>query len=131
LILSLIASSFLFLQRVLAVYHQSSKWVKWAFSIFWVIVCVSDITIAIGGHPSDIPGTHLTKDSGMAPWVATSAWCALVYDTVIILAITYKIWSTQKIGLENQNLPWYQVVSGKTLPVFSRAVFRGGVQYYL
>jgi hypothetical protein len=127
----MITSSFLFLQRVLAVYHESGKWVKCGFSIFWIISCLSDITIAIGGHRSNIPGTEIARDSGLEPWIATSALCALVFDTIIILAITYKIWLTHRRVSENQNLPWYQVVSGRTLPLLSRSIFRGGVQYYL
>lgn len=128
--LSTITSSYLFLQRVRAVYADV-KWVRWIFSVFWVILLASDILIPIGIHPTSIPGTQYYLDAGVPPYVALSIFTIVFFDTSVLVAISYKIMSTYTMIPMDEQVPWYTFLSGGKLPRLSRAIFRGGQQYYL
>jgi hypothetical protein len=129
--LSLMASSFLFLHRVLAVYQGHGR-IQRVFVIFWLVVAlsrVSDIVIPFTGSPAGAPGTNIRIDTGINVWVTTCVWLAFLFDTAVTLAISYKLWRTYRIPTENTS--WYRSLTGKTLPRLPRTIFRGGLQYYL
>ncbi|XP_006457148.1 hypothetical protein AGABI2DRAFT_146775 [Agaricus bisporus var. bisporus H97] len=128
--LSKTASSFLFLQRVLAVWHDN-KWVRRTFSILWFLDLLSDISAILGGSPTYIPGTIKFRDCGVRPWASISFFCFFIYDTGVVVVITYKIWLAQKELQETRDLRWYHWLSGKALPRLSRSLLTGGMQYYL
>lgn len=127
-ILSIGSSSYLFLQRVRAVYADSKR-VRWLFSIFWFIYTVSEITVPLGVEPAFIPGTHYYKDSGIHPVVALSFLIGILFDSSVFLAVSYKIASTH--SLSDERIGWDSLVTGKALPRLSRAILQGGQQYYL
>ncbi|KAF7777714.1 hypothetical protein Agabi119p4_3786 [Agaricus bisporus var. burnettii] len=130
-LLSMMTSSFLFLQRILAIYHDDKR-VRRCFWVLWVVTSLSDIVIPVGGHQNRIPETNQNKDSDIQTWVSTSAWCLLLFDSAVIIAMSYKVFLTQACGnfAENEIFSLYKLLTGRTLPAFSRAIFRGGVQYY-
>jgi hypothetical protein len=128
--LSMMMSSFLFLQRVLAIYHGNKR-VQRCFSALWLVVALSDIVIPVGGNPSDVPGTEIRKDSGIDSWVALCFWLSFSFDTTVVLAMSYKIWLSHDRVPGERHLTWFQRVSGGALPQLPRLIFRGGLQYYL
>jgi hypothetical protein len=129
--ISMMTSSFLFLQRVTAIYHED-KWVRRGFSVLWLVSSLSGILIPLSGHPNSVPGTDVRED-GISPWVTTNTWLSFSFDTSVMLAISYKIWLSHRRPVlpEDRNLSWYHLVTGRTLPRLSRSIFRGGLQYYL
>lgn len=128
--LSMIASSFLFLRRVQAVYAEE-RWVRWSFFVLWVILSGTEILIPLKTKPIYIPGTKFFENAGIPPYTSVSLWMLLFYDTSVVAAISYKILSTHTTLTTEERLPWHAFASGKTLPRLSRAIFRGGQQYYL
>lgn len=125
--LSTITSSYLFLRRVQAIYTEEKK-IQWFFFILWVLLSGSDVLILIGMDPTSIPGTHYYLDAGIPSYVAVSFFTMLLFDTSVFVAVSYKIMSAYNV---NSQVPWYALISGRTLPRLSRAIFRGGQQYYL
>lgn len=130
--LSVITSSYLFLQRIQAIY-AGDKWIRRIFFVLWVVLSASHIVIPIGIDPSFIPGTRYYLDAGVPAYVALSNFSLLFFDTLVLIAISYKIASEHSAAPTNKRVrvPWRALVSGSKLPRFSRAVFRGGQQYYL
>lgn len=123
--LSLMASSYLLLQRVL-VFYQGNKPIRRSFTVFWLVVAlsrISEIVTPYTGTPEDDP------DSGIHIWVTTCLWLALLFDTAVTVAISYKLWKSYR--LPHENVRWYQSIIGRTLPQLPRVIFRGGLQYYL
>lgn len=125
--LSMVTSSFLFLQRVQAVYADS-KWVRRIFFVWWLIFSATNVLIPVGINPTYIPGTLYYLDAGIPPYVSLTVFCLLVYDTSVFIAISYKL---QQTSPTYGRVPWRSAMSGNVLPRLSRAVFRGGQQYYL
>lgn len=121
-------SSYLFLQRVRAVYADSSR-VRWSFSVLWLAYNLSGITILLSLKPTPIPGTRYYQDSGIPPITALYILTGIVFDTSVFLAVSYRIASTQTL-IDGQ-VRWSNFVSGKALPRLSRAVLQSGQQYYL
>lgn len=121
-------SSYLFLQRVRAIYADSPR-VRLLFSAFWFILCLSGITMILGSKPTFIPGTHHFRDAGISPILELGIFTAILFDSSVFLAISYKVVSTH--ALVDDQIQWYSAVSGKALPPLSRAVLRSGQQYYL
>jgi hypothetical protein len=128
--LSKMASSFLFLQRVLAVCH-GSKWIRGGFSILWLLAFLSDITTILGGSPMFIPGTIKLRDLGVRPWTSPGFYLFFIFDTGVIVVVTYSIWLTQKEVLESRSIPWYQWLSRKGLSQLPRLILIGQVHYYM
>ncbi|KAF9439844.1 hypothetical protein P691DRAFT_740266 [Macrolepiota fuliginosa MF-IS2] len=131
-VLAVGCSSFLFLQRVRAVY-AGNRQAQWFFSIFWFIYATSEIVKIIGVKPSLIPGTHYFSDAGYQPYVAVGVFVGLLYDTCVFLAISYKIILTHNMSDRHPGLRGlvHRFTSGKALPGLSHAVLQGGQQYYL
>lgn len=127
------SSSFLFLQRVVALYSEE-KWVQRCFCILWVLLSLSEIVIVLplGGNTTQVPGTSFFKDDNIQAWVSLNIWFVLFFDTAVLLAVSYKMArSFSTMSRESGRVSWFNFLSGKTLPRLSRLIFRGGQQYYL
>lgn len=127
---SMIASSYLFLRRVQAIYIEE-KWVQRTFFVLWIILSGSEILIPVTTSPIYIPGTKVMLAAGIPPYTSLSLWMLLFYDTSVFIAISYKILSGHSTLPTDERVPWYALASGRTLPRLSRAIIRGGQQYYL
>jgi hypothetical protein len=92
---------------------------------------LSDITNVFGGSPAYIPGTHKFRDCGLHPWTSPSFYLFYIFDTGVVVVVTYKIWSTQGGVRENGSMPWYRRVSIKTLPELPKSIIVGQVHYYM
>lgn len=127
-VLAMTCASYLFLRRVHAVYADK-RWVRWFFSVFWVIHVASGLAVPLGVKPTHIPGTRYSQDTYIKPYVAITGSIILLFDTSVFLAISYKIATDH--GVLDDRIRWDTLVSGKALPRLSRAILRGGQQYYL
>lgn len=127
---SMVASSYLFLRRVQAIYIEE-KLVRWTFFVLWVILSGTEILIPLKTKPIYIPGTKFFDIAGIPPYTSLSLFMLLFFDTSVVVAISYKILSTHHSVPTDEQIPWYSIAAGRTLPRLSRAIFRGGQQYYL
>ncbi|XP_006456212.1 hypothetical protein AGABI2DRAFT_146114 [Agaricus bisporus var. bisporus H97] len=126
--LSIWSSSFLFLRRVKAVYPDNN-WIKRFFSVLWFINGGTEITVVLGVGASHAPGTLHCIDIQPAHYVIAGGLAPVVFDTLVFLAISYKIgtaYSTMDVRVS-----WGTLISGRALPRLSRAILQGGQQYYL
>jgi hypothetical protein len=130
--ISAVSSSYLFLQRAQAIY-SGQKWLQRVFFISWLIVLGAGCLVPAGLHPSYIPGTYYYKDSGLATYIAAAPWAVFLFDTTVFIAISYKIAKEHSIttDAEERQTGWIRLLSGRKLPQISKAVLRGGQQYYL
>lgn len=126
--LSIWSSSYLFLRRVNAVY-QDNKWIKCFFSVLWFIGGGTELTVALGVRASHAPGTLYCIDVQPAHYVIAGGLAPVVFDTLVFLAISYKIGTT--FSTVDARVSWGALISGKALPRLSRAILQGGQQYYL
>lgn len=131
--ISAVSSSYLFLRRAQAIYAEQ-KWPRIIFFISWLLVLGTGCLIPPGLHPSYFPGTYYYKDSGLTAYVAAAPWVFLAFDTMIFVAISYKIAKEHTYTPDHAAEPrtgWIRFLSGRKLPQLSNAVLRGGQQYYL
>jgi len=122
------ATDFLFLARVRAVYCNNKR-VCFAFIFLWVVDVGVMGLVFTGFHTSEIANTKHCINGGQKKWEAAAMLMPLFFDTMVYIFITTRLISTR-----NQNekkVTWKTIFSGKSLPRLSRAVMRGGQQYYL
>ncbi|KAF9447365.1 hypothetical protein P691DRAFT_760851 [Macrolepiota fuliginosa MF-IS2] len=127
-VLTTTCASFLFLQRLRAVYARH-KWIQGAFTLLWLASSGFMSTTSFGVKSERIPGTEFCVYSGVNRYIAVAGFGVFFFDTLVFAAISYKIassHSTLDVGVS-----WDTVVSGRALPRLSRAVLQGGQQYYL
>jgi hypothetical protein len=79
--------------------------------------------------PAYIPKTQHFKDSGIQPLLSITIFSAIVYDSSVFLAISYKIGIAHVVI--DREMGWRRFILGRALPRLSQAVLRGGQQYYL
>ncbi|XP_006459687.1 hypothetical protein AGABI2DRAFT_66200 [Agaricus bisporus var. bisporus H97] len=131
--LSAVSSSYILLQRAQAIYAEQKRLQKFFF-ISWLFVFGAGCLVPIGVHPSYISGTYYYRESGLATYVTAGPLVLLLFDTLIFIAISYKISKGHSVtvsSVEEQRTSWIGLLSGRRLPLISKAVLRGGQQYYL
>lgn len=122
-----IASDFLFLARVRAVYH-SSKRVRWIFVFLWFLDAGVMSLIFLGIHANNIGDTTYCIDNGGYNFFAVTMFMPFFFDTMVFIFITVKLMSVQ---YPTEKLDYRTLLSGKTLPRLSRTILISGQQYYL
>ncbi|EKM82278.1 hypothetical protein AGABI1DRAFT_124762 [Agaricus bisporus var. burnettii JB137-S8] len=106
--MSIGCSSYLFLQRVRAVYADCPR-VQQFFTFFWI--------------------AYLGTNSDIQPLMFFAIATSIAYDSSVFLAISYKI-GLAHIVIDRE-MGWRRFITGKALPRLSQAVLRGGQQYFL
>ncbi|KAF8154825.1 hypothetical protein B0H34DRAFT_538909 [Crassisporium funariophilum] len=123
------ATSLLFFLRVRAMYG-GNKYIVAFFSFMWLAVVGGCLTSTQGVSLIAIGPTDYCINGSLAPYVVASGIIPLVNDTFIFVAITWRLLqnsyaeATLKNGVKN-------ILSGKHLPAFSRALLHDGQAYYL
>ncbi|KAF9442417.1 hypothetical protein P691DRAFT_765241 [Macrolepiota fuliginosa MF-IS2] len=126
---SMACASFLFLRRLEAVYAESrTRIVQWVFRILWFAISVNTITAVVGVRAEHIEGTSYCVIYKVKGYAAVNQFLPAVFDTLVFLAISYKIISSRS-ALDSK-INWRTIVTGKALPRLSRALLHGGQQYY-
>ena len=123
-------TTLLFFIRVRATY-QNARWVTIIFGTLWLAV-TGGSTADVFYHNVNIGPTKycIVKDLPRYGQVATIL--PLINDTLVFLAITYRLTGRQLISTSTKREHWFRVlVKGEYIPDFSRAVLRDGQAYYL
>lgn len=127
-LLAMLSSSFLFLQRLRAVYAQN-HWVQAIFFTLWLASNGLMTTTIYGAKSAHVPGTGHCVYSHVERYISAAGFMSASFDTAVFLAISYKI-ATEHSG-SDVGVAWDTVISGRALPRLSRSVLQGGQQYYL
>ncbi|KAF9449867.1 hypothetical protein P691DRAFT_702467 [Macrolepiota fuliginosa MF-IS2] len=129
-ILTMATTSFLFLRRVQAVY-ASNRTVYWTFALLWAGSSVAAVLLVPGAESEHLQGTGYCLVYLVRSYVAIASFMPAVFDTLVFFAISYKLAFQNPRNLESNQSRVTWLFSGKTLPMLSRAILRGGQQYYL
>ncbi|KIK54010.1 hypothetical protein GYMLUDRAFT_135222, partial [Collybiopsis luxurians FD-317 M1] len=119
-------SCFLFFLRARAVYI-AQKYMVAFFAFLWISVLASCLTIPFSTHVDNIGDTSYCIIISFKGFATASVIVPTVHDTVVFLAISYKLMSH---GLP-QNQALQDRVLGTNLPAFSKIMLRNGQKYYL
>ncbi|KIK53027.1 hypothetical protein GYMLUDRAFT_179525, partial [Collybiopsis luxurians FD-317 M1] len=119
-------SCLLLLFRACAVYHDRRKVIAF-FAFLWVAVLGVCLGAPFSSLTANIQSTSYCIITRVRPFVGAIVIVPTVYDTVIFVAVSYKLMShgfARPRGLLERIL-------GNNLPEFSRAMFRDSQKYYL
>ena len=125
----------IFFLRLRALYKENFFVVRF-FVFLWLSVLAGALTIPISNGQRVIhllPHETFCLTTGDYPAYAGSAIIIpAVYDTLIFLAISYRLYPTYEVG---RDTTWRERVelffTGQGLPRLSKALLQGGQQYYL
>ncbi|KIK53029.1 hypothetical protein GYMLUDRAFT_135149, partial [Collybiopsis luxurians FD-317 M1] len=120
-------SCLLFFFRARAVYYGHRGAIVF-FAFLWVAVLGTCLVVPFGLMVNgDLKPTQYCISTSIKPYVGAAVIVPTVHDTVVFLAVSYKLMSnslTEPRGLQERIL-------GNNLPRFSRAMFRDSQKYYL
>ncbi|KAJ3560749.1 hypothetical protein NP233_g10632 [Leucocoprinus birnbaumii] len=133
IILTMSTTSFLFLQRVRALYTESRA-LRLAFTLLWAVISVvCSITVILGAGSAHIPGTENCHYFVVDRYTATAGFTWLFFDTLVFLAVSYWVITAHPVrdaATTRFTVSWVGLISGRALPRLSKAVLQGGQQYY-
>ncbi|KIK54011.1 hypothetical protein GYMLUDRAFT_264861 [Collybiopsis luxurians FD-317 M1] len=121
-------SCVLFFLRARAIY-RSQKYMVALFAFLWVSVLAACLTIPFGTSALNIGDTPYCINIFFKGFTAASVIVPTIYDTVIFLAISYKLMSNSRSLAPDQS--FRDRILGTNLPGFSRAMLQNGQKYYL
>jgi hypothetical protein len=132
---TIVFSSLLFFFRTLAVF-KGYRWVIAFFAAMWVAVLggclpfVIFILKPLGPPPPSQSNVPICLNSGINPYAVAASIVPLINDTLIFLAIS---WRLSRISYDPLSLQggFRFMIFGDYLPVFTRALLRDGQIYYL
>ncbi|KAF8999661.1 hypothetical protein BDQ17DRAFT_1308453 [Cyathus striatus] len=122
------SSSFLFLRRVQALY-RNNKLLYHAFYVLYLANVGVSIVVPLGSHVGSLANTGYCVNTGIKHYVAAGAFMPLAFDSIVFLAISYRIATNHK--KPGNNTSWKVWITGDALPRLSKAVLQSGQQYYL
>ncbi|KAF9241318.1 hypothetical protein BU15DRAFT_73444 [Melanogaster broomeanus] len=123
------ASSYLFLKRVHAVFHQE-RIVCRIFTILWLAAfgaTLVGLPTSLDAY-SELANTKHCIARGLHSYESAAFIALVIFDGLVFLAITYKI-----LVFHGTSEPrsWKAVFCGDALPRLSLAVLQGGQRYYM
>ncbi|KAF5349955.1 hypothetical protein D9756_009247 [Leucocoprinus leucothites] len=127
-LLAMGCTSFLFLRRLHAVYSQQ-RIIRWLFSFLWFGITGMTVCVIIGTDADHIDGTGYCIMYQIHSYTAVGEFLPAVFDTLVFFTISYKLISDQALpGIKRTN--WTSFFTAD-LPLVSRALLKGGQQYYM
>ncbi|KDR73162.1 hypothetical protein GALMADRAFT_125223 [Galerina marginata CBS 339.88] len=123
------ATSLLFFFRVRAVF-DSNKYVIAFFAFMWLAVLGGCITVTRGVTGINIGPTDYCLNAALENYVSAAAIIPLVNDTLVFLAISFRLMTNTHIDY-NIRSGVKTLVFGEYLPAFSKTLFQDGQVYYL
>lgn len=123
------STSLLFFLRVWAIYHGNYA-VHIFFTLTWLAVFGSTLTVGIGIEAGNIGTTSYCIYTHTTPYIALTFIMPLVHDTLVFIAITWKLSRNTYVDY-NLSRGFRMVVFGDYLPIFSKALLQDGQMYYL
>ncbi|PPR04490.1 hypothetical protein CVT24_013099 [Panaeolus cyanescens] len=127
--ISVPATSLLFFFRIRAVFDDDPFVVSF-FGFMWFAVLGGSLTVTQGVHAASIAGTQYCAAGPYEDYVASATILPLIHDTLIFLAISWRLIANSHVDHNFRN--GYRVmVFGDYLPAFSKSLLQGGQAYYL
>ena len=129
---AVIFTSLLFFFRTRAVFN-AYPWMVAFFAGLWLAVlggCVALIVNIFEPIPESASGIPLCIKPGMDPFVAASTIIPLINDTLVFLAISWRL-SRNSYYPDTLESGIRLLIFGDYLPVFSKALLQDGQAYYL
>ena len=132
----LVFTSLLFFFRTRAIFQRNS-WVTTFFAGLWLAVLGGCLALIVEAFQPvlvnpDSNAIEICLDSGFNPFVATVTIIPLINDTLVFLAITWRLSrNSYEPGPYTLKSGIRFLIFGDYLPVFSKALFRDGQAYYL
>ncbi|KZP33082.1 hypothetical protein FIBSPDRAFT_1036238 [Athelia psychrophila] len=126
-IMSMASTSYLFLLRVQAVYHQSRP-ITVIFGCCWLATIGLNILVSVSTRAAHITGLHYCTSTETRYYALPSS-SSFVNDTLIFLAISYRL--AADAATEHNWRSWTQsVTKGRGLYRLSRSLMLSGQVYY-
>ena len=124
-------TSLLFFFRVRAVFNTNPRVIAF-FAVLWLSIlgeCLAFI-VFIFENPEPTNAKAVCENTGIAPYIAATTITPLINDTLIFLAISWRLFrnSYDPYTLRSGIRP---LIFGDHLPVFSKVLFRDGQAYFL
>ncbi|KIJ45856.1 hypothetical protein M422DRAFT_95821, partial [Sphaerobolus stellatus SS14] len=127
-VLATASTGFLFLRRVQALY-LNNRIVSYFFIFLYITNAGVSIVTPIGSRVTPLADTGYCINGGIAHYVSATVFMTLAYDTMVFLAISYKV--ATEHGKPGRPVNLKSLITGEAFPRFSRAILQGGQQYYL
>ncbi|CAA7262454.1 unnamed protein product [Cyclocybe aegerita] len=124
------STSFLFLIRVLAIFHRH-KYVRAFFILMWLGVVAGVLTATQGVIGGSIGPTEYCMVSQAKPYVGAAVVVPLVNDTLVFLAISWKLMGNTCVENPTLKSELRAFFRGNYLPALSRGLLKDGQVYYL
>jgi hypothetical protein len=119
----------LFVFRVSALYNNN-KYVVAFFTLSWLSVFASSVTLPIGAAASNIGTTKYCIQTQLAKYIGINMILTLLNDTMVFFATSAALMKNAYKDVTFQN-GFMVVLIGKDLPAFSKNLLRDGQAYYL
>jgi len=111
-------------------YHDS-KWVIGFFFLMWLAVTGASTTDVFYSY-ANLGPTKYCIGINLPQYVVVASVLPLVNDTLVFVAITFRLAGTPNWNASTSQKSWIKVVLlGEYLPNFSKAMLRDGQAYYL
>lgn len=123
-LLAMGCTSFLFLRRLHATYHEWHK-VCWIYSFAWFCISCLTVTVPIGIDVQRIGGTEYCMVFHIHSYTAVSEFLPVVFDTLVFSAVSCKLILDRDLR-NNRNLSVSEHIN-----VVAQVLLRGGQQYYM
>jgi len=125
------STSLLFFFRVRAVFADNKKVIGF-FAFMWLAVVAGCLTTTQGITGSNIGITNYCTTVKMEDYVEAGAIIPLINDTLIFLAITWRLMGIAAVDNVHSFKTGFRILAfGDYMPSFSRAVKQDGQLYYL
>lgn len=123
------STTLLFTIRVRAIYG-GNKYITVFFGVLWLFVIGGCITTIHGDSVREIGSTGYCVNTHFESYATSSVIAPLVNDTLVFLAISWRLMQVTLLR-DGHKVHIQEIVLGRRMPPFSRALFNDGQMYYL
>ncbi|KAF7978607.1 hypothetical protein HWV62_45342 [Athelia sp. TMB] len=127
-VLSISSTSLLFLLRVRAVYLKSTR-ITTVFGVLWLATVGITVLTSLNLRAAHLHGARICTDEDPAKYTKMPVYATFVNDTIVFLAITYRLTADAAVGNDWRSR-LLSVVRGKGLRRLSRSLLQSGQLYY-
>lgn len=128
-ILALNTNNILFLFRIRAVYGNS-RWVNAFFGFWYLVVLGTSLGVPFVMHAAHIGPTNYCLEAGVPIWTTSTMFANMINDTLVCLAISYRI-TSKSIGGEGWRSALRCFFRGDGAPRVAKDLLRNGQLCYL
>ncbi|KAJ3567747.1 hypothetical protein NP233_g6161 [Leucocoprinus birnbaumii] len=122
-ILTLVSTSFLFLKRLHAVFHDERK-VRWLFSFLWLGASIATILLPMGIVAKHIDGTGYCAVEEIHSYAAITEFLLAAFDIAVFFAISYRLICSHVEVKFSDVSTWKAFFTGNLPPTLSGLVKR-------